>query len=426
LPVFNKKQRVTPTTLDSFLLCISLIILSLGSYIVWPSRYNALQHLAVGGSFVSIVVPAAILQVHHGYNADVVSLYINILVIGAIAYVLGLLLGDINGGGIKTNFSYDVMDSEPYEARVVSITKVLLVTGIAGLLLSYAVMGFMPIFAADPISAKLFRGQYQAPYSRVSIIFRASFFILSTIMPIACIIWYKYRSRFFLIAIVASLLLMTASLARSGAFTGIVIAFAIVMSFKSRTHFIILMTMLIGVYVLSSFFYYLVGIRSYSEDTTIWQIITAGTPDIPDHLDFLTRFMERFDWTYGRTMYGGLIPGHYKWNPAVYTLVMVNPGADINDIGSGGLRLPLPLWGYVSFGWSGVIVFSFFTGMIGGAFVKMLKDMFKRFSSIVIRTIGFIALGSIVGIFASFSTLSIYTLPPAFVCLFYLYRIRLK
>ena len=90
-----------------------------------------------------------------------------------------------------------------------------------------------------------------------------------------------------MLLIVFALILMALSLARSGAFMGVVIAFAIVMSFQSKKHFAILMTLLILIFVLSSFFYYLVGIRSYTGEKSLWEIITAGTPDITDHLDFL-------------------------------------------------------------------------------------------------------------------------------------------
>lgn len=412
--------------MEGLLISISLLILGLGGYILWPSRYNVLPHLAVGGSFVSIVVPALILNVYADYPDDIVSLYIRILVIGSAAYLLGLIAGFISGKGVRTKFSYDVLLSEDYEQRVVSITRTLMITGIAGLVLSYLVMGFVPMFAENPIAAKLFRGPYQAPYSRVSVIYRASFYIVSTIMPIACIIWYRYRSRLFLFLIFAVLILMAVSLQRSGAFMGIVLAFAIVMSLKSRLHFGILMLMLISVFVFSAFFYFFIGINTYHDDVSVWQVISAGTPDISDHLDFLNHFDQNPVWTYGRTIYGGLIPGHYEWNPAVYTLTMVNPGADINDIGSGGLRLPLPVWGYVSFGYPGVIAFSVLTGFLAGYFLKILKDMFFRFKSIVIRTIGVVAFSSVVSILVNCTQLNMFLLPPAFVCLFYLYRFRLN
>ncbi|MXV16700.1 oligosaccharide repeat unit polymerase [Hufsiella ginkgonis] len=410
--------------MNSFLICITLLIFALSGYIVWPSRYNVMQHLAVGGSFVSIIVPALILGIQDKYPASIVNLYTLILTVGATAYVIGLIAGFLVGRGVKTSFSFDVMDNALYEQRVIRITGRLMVAGIMGLIISYIVMGYVPMFAEDPISAKLFRGQYQAPYIRIAFLYRTSFFILAPIMPISCIIWYKYRSTFFFFAILTSLALMAASLARSGAFMGIVVAIAIVMSFKSRLHFTILMIVLVGVFVLSSFFYYLVGVRSFDGEKNIWEIITAGTPDIPDHLDFLTFFSENPVWTYGRTMYGGLVPGHYKWNPAVYTLIMVNPGKDINEIGSGGLRLPLPIWGYVSFGYPGVIAFCVLTGFLGGYFLRILKDMFARYSSILVRTVATIAFGSVVGILVNFAQLSMYALPAALVSLLYLYRFK--
>jgi hypothetical protein len=402
------------------------LILGLGGYILWPSRLNILPHLAVGGSFVSIVVPALILNVQDAYPADIVTFYTTIITIGAIAYVIGNVYGFIHGRGLRTSFSFDVMDAESYEIRAIKLTKNLMTIGVVGLVLSYMVMGFVPMFAENPIAAKLFRGPYQAPYSRVSIVYRASFYIVATIMPIACIIWYRYKSRQFLFLILAVLVLMAVSLQRSGAFMGIVLAFAIVMSIKSKTHFIILMVILITVFVFSAFFYYLIGINSYRDDLNVWQIISAGTPDISDHLDFLAHFDQNPVWTYGRTIYGGLIPGHYQWNPAVYTLTMVNPGADINEIGSGGLRLPLPVWGYVAFGYPGAILFSLLTGVLGGFFLRILKDIFIRFDSIVIRTIGIVAFGTVVSILVNFTQLNMFLLPPAFVCLFYLYRFKIK
>lgn len=412
--------------MDGILICIALLLLGMLGYVIWPSRYNVLPHLAVGGSFISIVVPSLVLHVYDAYPQDIVSLYINIIVTGAIFYLLGAVLGFVNGKGVKTNFSYDVMGCIAYEQRVIRLTKNLMIFCVVGLVLSYAIMGFVPMFAENPIAAKLFRGPYQAPYSRVSILFRSAFTIGSTIIPIACIVWYHTKSKLFLFLIFSVLLLMAVSLIRSGAFMGVVLAFAIVMSFKSRWHFAGLMVILIGIFVFSSFFYYAVGVRTMSDDTNIWKVITAGSPDITDHLDFLGRFNENPVFTYGRTIYGGLIPGHYAWNPAVYTLIMVNPGADINEIGSGGLRLPVPLWGYVSFGWAGVISFTFLTGYLGGFFLKILKDMFYNHSSIIILTIGTVAFSSVVQIIVNFTQLSMYALPPAIVCLVYLYRFKLK
>ncbi|WP_462267232.1 O-antigen polymerase [Mucilaginibacter sp.] len=412
--------------MDTFLIFLSFSILTFAAYIVWPSRFNVLGHAGAAASFIAIVVPTFILHLPEKAPADIVGLYTNILVLGVISFLPGMIAGFNVGKYMRTNFSFDIMEPDAYERRIIKLTKILLLVGIVGLAVSYAGMGFIPMFAANPIAAKLFRDQYQAPYYRVAVIFRSSWFILTTIIPIACIIWYKYRSKFFLFATLVAVTLMIASLQRSGAFNGIVFAFIIVMAFKSRKHFVILMVVLTGIFVMSSFFYYIVGVRTFDTDRDIWEVIGESSPDIRDQLQFLEFFEANPEYTYGRTIYGGLIPGHYKWNPAVYTLLIINPGRDINELESGGLRLVVPLWGYVSFSWPGVVVYSLLTGLFSGLFLGMLKSMFKRYQSIIIRTTALITFGSIFGILAGFTTLTFYMIPPAIISLFYMYRFRLK
>ena len=412
--------------MDSLIIGVSLLIFALAGYLLWPSRYNVVQHLGVGGSFVAIVVPAFILQVQDQYPQEIVDLYVQILLVGVLALLPGLILGFMMGKGRTTNFSFDIMASPDYELRVISLTKTLLTIGIAGLVISYAVMGFIPLFAADPISAKLFRGPYQAPYLRVAVLYRASFFILSTIIPIAFIIWYKTKKPFFLFSVIAVVVLMAMSLARSGAFSGIILALAIIMSFKSRFTFAVLMLMLIGIFIGSAFFYYIIGVRTFDANVNIWRVLNAGTPDIEDQLNFMIRFQESPVWTYGRTIYGGLIPGHYQWNPSVYTLNIVAPGIDINEVGSGGLRLPLPMWGYVSFKWIGVVLFSFVTGLMGGFFLQLLKNWIQKFDSIILRATAVVIFVTVFGNLVNFATFNMYFIPPIVVMLFYMYRFKWK
>lgn len=412
--------------LDSFLITLSLLIFNLGGYLIWPSRFNVITHLQVGGSFVSVIVPALILHVQDEYPQSIVNIYIQILVGGVICYLPGLIIGYYLLKGKRTRLSFDIMDRIDYEKRAINITRILLFTGIISLVISYVVMGFIPMFAQDPISAKLFRGAYQAPYLRVAILYRSAFYILATIMPIACVIWYKYKSWNFFFGIIGALLLMSVSLTRSGAFSGVVLSFAIIMSVKSRFHFLLMMTLVTGVFVLSSFFYYIVGVKKFDAEVNVWKVINAGTPDIDDQLHFMERFEENPVWTYGRTIYGGMIPGHNKWNPSVYTLSIVAPSEDINEVGSGGLRLPLPLWGYVSFQWAGVILFSFLTGFLGGMYLRILKEWFDKFDSIVIKTIAVVIFASVYGLFIGFSTLNMFFIPPAIVVLFYMYRFKWK
>jgi hypothetical protein len=410
--------------MNSFLIFISLTIFSFAGYIVWPSRYNVLTHGFVASGFISIIVPTLILNVPDRYPEPIVDLYSRILIVGIASFIPALIAGFILGRRVHTNFSFDVMKGVDYETRVIKITKIFMIAGIVGLILSYIGMGFVPVFAAEPIAAKLFRGQYQEPYLRVAVLFRASFFLISTITPIACIIWYKYRSKTFLLLTLTGIALMIASLQRSGAFSGVVFAFIIIMSFKSRGHFIVLMSILVGVFVLSSFFYYIVGVKTLEGNEDVWEVIGASAPDIDDQLQFMVKFDENPIWTYGRTMYGGLIPGHYKWNPSVYTLSIIAPGRDVNEVASGGLRLPLPLWGYVSFQWIGVIVFSLLTGFFNGVVLGMLKSWILRYKSILTRSTVMIAFGAVAGPVVGFTLLNMFAIPPAIIMLFYLYRIR--
>ncbi|MET0572130.1 MAG: O-antigen polymerase [Pedobacter agri] len=399
-------------------------------YLVWPSRYNVIAHLTLGGNFIATFVPAIILETHNEFSPVVVDLYSKILLVGAIFFVIGLFLG-FSRPPLNKKFSYDVLGEVIYQKRVIKLTKLLLVISIVMLIVSYLAMGFVPMFAADPLLAKFFRGPYQAPYMRVAILFRTSFYILSTILPIAAIIWYQGKSKFFLIAIIAAVFLMALSLSRSPAFSGLVLAFALVMSFKSKMHFRSLLVTLIGIYVFSSVFYYLVGVREldYSNFKTnhpYWEIIASGSPDISDQLQFMEKYYQRPLPTFGRTIYGGLIPGHYEWNPGVYTLTVLSTGEDLNDSVSGGLRLPVALWGYVSFEWIGVVLFCFLSGFFYGYFLKYLKKILLKNNSLILKIVLIVLFNVVFSNFYYFYILSIYMVPPSIIMLLYMYRFKTK
>ncbi|WP_413668203.1 O-antigen polymerase [Mucilaginibacter sp. Mucisp86] len=419
--------------LTSVAICLSLSLFTLGTYLVWPSRYNVPAHLGVGFILIAYVVPTFILDIQDDSPAEVVDLYVNILVVGTIFYLIGLFAGFL--AKLPTaRFSFNVLSLEEYESRIIKITRNFLICGIGGLILGYLMMGFVPMFAADPVSAKFFRGPYQVPFY-TSIVYLSSFFILSNITPISFMIWYKHRNKsIFLFLTIIAVILMMLSLSRGPAFTGVLTAIIIIMSFKSRSSFAILLLLIVFIYLFSSIFYYLIGIKDINDiaggfdktDHLIWRVMAAGTNDIYDQLNFLTYFENKPEWTYGRTVFGGLVPSHYEWNPSVYTLKVVNPGKDLSELISGGLRLPGPVWGYVSFQWTGVITFSFLSGFIKGAFLKYLKTWMEKHKSILTSTVLIVISMAIFEPLSSFYTLSIYLLPTLFLLMFYAYRFRLK
>ncbi|MDB4903550.1 MAG: hypothetical protein JWQ63_2831 [Mucilaginibacter sp.] len=404
-----------------------------GTYLVWPSRYNVMAHLNVGFIFIAYFVPAIILKDQNEFSDDIVSLYVLILLIGATCFVIGLYTGFLIKPVRLSNFSFTFLDKEIYKKRIIKVTRMFLIAGLSGLFFAYLLMGFVPAFASDPVAAKFFRGVYQVPFY-VSIIYYSSFFILTTITPISIIIWYTNKKKnLFLIGSIAAVTLMMVSLSRGPAFSGIVLAVAIIMSFKNKRTFWLLIILLISIYLFSSVFYFIVGVRNFADvntnfkdDHPFWRVISAGTIDIQDQLNFLDFFDKDPIWTYGRTILGGLVPSHYIWNPSVFTLRVTRPGEDVTTLISGGLRLQMPMWGYVSFQWIGVVVFCFLSGFIKGLLLKFSKYWIYKSQSILIATVVIVINISIFAQASEFFTLSIYALPPAVVLIFYAFRVRIE
>jgi hypothetical protein len=392
-----------------------------------------MAHLNVGFIFIAYFIPAVILKDQDDFAKDVVSQYTLILCVGALFYIIGLYSGFLIKPVRFANFSFTFLDVDTYKKRIIKITKIFLIAGIVGQTTGYLMMGFVPAFAADPVAAKFFRGVYQVPFY-VSIVYLSSFFILTTVTPIAIIIWYNNKKKtLFLFGAIIAVCLMAASLSRGPAFSGVVLAIAIIMSFKNRTTFALLMVFLISVYLLSSLFYFAIGVRdltevssNFKDDHIFWRVVAGGSIDIQDQLTFLGFFDQNPVWTYGRTVLGGLVPSHYEWNPAVYTLKVVNPGEDVTTLISGGMRLVPPMWGYVSFQWLGVVSFCFLSGFLKGMFLKFTKYWIYKSQSILIASIIIVIYMSIFAVLSEFYTLSIYALPPVIVLMFYAFRIKIK
>jgi hypothetical protein len=392
-----------------------------------------MAHLNLGFIFIAYFVPAVILKDQNDFPDDIVSLYTLILAVGAVFFVAGLYMGFSMQPVKVSRFSFVFLGTAAYQEMIIKVTRTFLVTGIIGLISGYLMMGFVPFFAADPVAAKFFRGQYQVPFY-VSIVYLSSFFILTTVIPIAIIVWYTHRKKnLFLIGAIIGVFLMMASLSRGPAFSGLVLALAIIMSFKNKWTFRLLVVFLISIYLGSSVFYFVIGVRnladvsaSFKDDHLFWRIAAAGTIDIQDQLNFLKLFTKDPIWTYGRTIVGGLVPSHYEWNPAVYTLRVLNPGEDLSTLISGGLRLSAPMWGYVSFQWIGVALFCGLSGFLKGLLLKFTKYWIIESRSLLVAAVIIVINLSLFSPVAEFYTLSIYSLPPVIVMMFYAFRFTMK
>ncbi|HEY9344007.1 MAG TPA: hypothetical protein VIQ53_01795, partial [Inquilinus sp.] len=103
--------------------------------------------------------------------------------------------------------------------------------------------------------------------------------------------------------------------------------------------------------------------------------IIKGLSDVHDIWWFMDAFHKAGPPpTMGMTVFGGLVPYDFPYNPGNYTKWMI--GADLNT-GSGGFRLPMSVWGYDAFGYPGLVLWSAvegFTVVVQALLFRLLAE----------------------------------------------------
>jgi len=396
---------------------IALCLQAVGTYFIWPSRWNIPAHLSLGFCVTAYLVPGLLTNVWSGFDERTTTLYMQINVLGALTLLLGLLAGSrlIVFKRLHRAFKR-LYQSDSLQAACMSRIQKIGLYAVIGMILAYLIMGFVPMFAEDPLSAKQFKNQYFEPYYRAAYLFRGSFSLLVVAIPLLFTVWWIVRRPKPLLIALSAVLLITLSLARQSSAMGLLtfIGFLAARSRRGSRWFIVLAAV---IFPLGSAGYLLLGLLTgvesltaiYSADS-IADIIGSGAPDIFDSLSFLNGFQDVNTFTYGRTFFGGLIPGNYMWNPSVWTITYDNLGADISELTTGGLRFSTALWGYCNFGWIGVVLLPFASGFVNGTWIRSLRSMpmdKSLLASAMVLTI-YATLGAQL---ASFYVLSIHSLP---------------
>jgi hypothetical protein len=294
-------------------------------------------------------------------------------------------------------------------------------------------MGFLPMFADDPLAAKFFRGPYRWQSKTLAAAYRFSYYMVATLIPVAFAAWYVTRRKSHLLAALMGVAAMALALTRGPVVGGFLLFLGLVAAPK-RYGFRAYLIFVLLIYPFGAASYFLLGrvfdvygLFGYYKTDTLWDIIASGSPDVAEHLNFLGSFLSYGDFTHGRTFWGGLIPGNYSWNPAVWTLTLNAGGlnrADVTEVISGGLRLPVAIWGYTAFGWLGSAGVSFLSGCIwgiGATFTKRRVERGHLVLSIVMLTLYQTSWAQL----ASFYVLSIYSIPSILVALALAYSGRL-
>lgn len=415
--------------MTTVVILLSFCILSCGTYVVWPSRWNVPAHLQVGFALVAYVIPSLLTDTLVSFPRDLVEMLALIMAMGAVSYLAGLVGGAQLPRLRITNlrFAFTRMSDADYSrfvARRVTPLVALAVVGMAG---SFAIMGFVPLFARNPLMAKFLRGAYQQSYRTVAIPFRTSYFTIVTLWPILFILWYRTRRLSHLLLLAISWAAIAVTLTRGPMGAGFLLAVGLIAASKGRGTTIGYVLFVLGSYVLGSLALGLLldnqGLTSLYANGFVNRI-TSGAPDLPDALNFLAAFLSHPSFTYGRTFIGGLVPYHYRWNPMVWSLQVLTGMDSIENIVSGGLRLPVPLMGYTAFGYPGVITVSFFSGLFMG-YGTRFAQRYVRGGSLVRAAVAVSLYNTVVSQMSVFYWLQLYNVPAIALTLFMAYPVKL-
>lgn len=352
------------------LLAGSLCAIAWVSYAAWPSLRNVPTHLFVAFTVPAYIVPLIVNRQIESGEFPTIGIYTALCAIGAVAVLIGVSIGAelptpvtlaafLGGSGRGLN-------------TISRRTTTVVIAGLVGLSVAFTVMGFIPALASDPLDAKFLRGQYATSYNDVAPLYRLSTAMLIAFLPLTTM-FAVWRRRWWWWALLAiSVVALVLTLQRGAAIVGVLLFLGAVAARRRRLEILFILGVVVF-YTFGSVSYVLLGTlglgafgSSAASGGNVWIAIQQGAPDVYDHLTFLTAWTRHPEMTWGRTMFGGLVPGHFTWNPAVWTLAVANPGADINSLTSGGFRLPAPVWGLVDFGWPGVVLLPLLSGVLTG------------------------------------------------------------
>ncbi|MFW0714230.1 O-antigen polymerase [Pedobacter sp. N23S346] len=430
---------------EKILVGLSLSTYLIGTYLIWFNKKNIFNHMSIGLCVVAYVIPIFVLNFENYSNAEIWALYAKINIIGCISFIGGLILGykwknlTVVDNVIKFQFLKTLYFDDERINKIIRISNRIFLIGIIGVIISYMAMGFIPLFSENPYMAKFFKGQYQAPYQRVAFIYRTARQLIEFLMPLKILEIFLNKKLKDIILVLVAIILIVLSLNRGAVALGVLTAISIIVALKKSNlpfwTFLVLVfiTFSVGsgiVYIIGYFFPNLSGLEGIATGDNFFEAIALGAPDIPDQLGFLSAFLNSgAHYTYGLTFIGGLIPFNFEWNPGIYTLRILNETKDVSEISSGGLRLSPALWGYVSFGWFGVVFLPFFTAFFSGYIIRKMKIILNNLAAnrngYVVFFMVYFMFSSTAQLFTTFYSISIYWLPSFFI-FYLLLRVKRK
>ncbi len=344
-----------------------------GPVLLWRRRDNLFGYLQFGFFVTAIVVPVLGTTVVDDAPGEIATRYADLMTMGAACFLVALAVGGRLGEHIRLP-RFTFADPSPDTPPAVSVNaRRVAVGGLVALAGAFFLLGYVPILAADPTSAKYGVGVYAAGFARGSLVYNVALLVTGTVLPAILALVLRHR-RMVDVAIAFALLVgVTASLSRVVAFTGpLVFLIALAIQRKWRAWTIVASVCL--AYVGGSAFNSVVSLTPLAERQSFAAQVSASAPDVTDHLAFLDGF-ERGDREQisVRPLIAAFTLDKSDFNPATYALEVRTGLSDVTGLASGGLRLPAPLWGYASFGTAGAVVWCLVSGLFVGIGTVMIR-----------------------------------------------------
>lgn len=357
----------------------SLAVLTCGQILFWRRRDNVFGYFQAGLFIASVLIPILGTTVLDDADPDVAALYARLLLVGAPAYLLGLCWGGhlgLHARGPNVTFSRPFPDIPPVLVRRARTIAFVALVSLVG---AFALLGYVPALAGDRLLAKYGVGPYRAGFERGAQVFHLAMG-LSSAMAGVLLAFLAVRRRTFEAVLLGALLVgLAATLSRGEALVGpltFVIAWGV--QKRWRPAFLLgIVTMSFLASTLVNEFLFATGPAPVSSPSFAARV-TQTAPDVVDHLAFLNGFRLTGEEQVGtKTLQAGYSLSLSKgyWDPADYALRIRTGLADVGELASGGLRLPAPFWGYVSFGYAGAVAWSWIAGVFIGWGTTLLRRL---------------------------------------------------
>jgi hypothetical protein len=352
-----------------FLLAAATGVLMCGQILLWRRRDNVLGYVLLATWVVTIVIPLFGTSIVADFDPHVVRRLTWILLIGAAFYLVGLVLG----GGVagRAQLRRTVIWGRPFGGEVPAPIHIwarrFAVASLLALAASFALLGYIPALAADRTSAKYGVGIYAAGSARGGAVYHIALALASVALPVILVIAWRRRSLADLALAGVVLVGLLLTLSRQNAFSGpllVVVAVLVERRWKPLAVVaVVCCALFVGTLFNEFVFPTTTGVATPSFATRV----AASAPDVHDSIGFLSGFETLGShFVHTKTLTAGLNAKKGYWDPGGYAVRTLTLLPDASAVGSGGIRLPAPEWGYSAFGWAGVIMWSLLSGLFAG------------------------------------------------------------